>query len=393
MVYAGVVRAVSGVSSVAGGGVSITVPGAQLWGLWKSTDGGNTFSYIHNGAATVCIDTPANIAASLTVCSARGTRRVAVDPVDPSVVYASSYGRGIWRSPDAGATWSQIKTQASSSSAFRSEFAITLLGDGHTRMYTAEGDSGAPTSFFSRSDDVRGGSPVFTNLTSSNPADSGYGSFNYCTGQCWYDNFIFTPSGHPDMVYLSGSNTYNENDPFHADGWVSNGRAVVLSQDAGVSWNDQTYDSTDFLHPNGLHPDHHALVTNPENPFQFFDGSDGGIVHSSGKLVDISSQCDIRTAFGLSGAKLDRCKQLLSAVPSKLESISEGLASLQFQSVLVNPHDSRDLQGGTQDNGTWENYGSASHWLNTMIGDGGQSDSTSRLRTIVSIHSLPARWM
>ena len=33
----------------------------------------------------------------------------------------------------------------------------------------------------------------------------------------------------------------------------------------------------------------------------------------------------------------------------------------------------KELQGGTQDNGTWENYGSPVEWQNTMIGDGGQS--------------------
>jgi hypothetical protein len=33
----------------------------------------------------------------------------------------------------------------------------------------------------------------------------------------------------------------------------------------------------------------------------------------------------------------------------------------------------RELQGGTQDNGTWENYGSLNTWQNTIIGDGGQS--------------------
>jgi hypothetical protein len=32
-----------------------------------------------------------------------------------------------------------------------------------------------------------------------------------------------------------------------------------------------------------------------------------------------------------------------------------------------------NVQGGTQDNGTWETHGNPIHWPNTMIGDGGQS--------------------
>jgi hypothetical protein len=53
--------------------------------------------------------------------------------------------------------------------------------------------------------------------------------------------------------------------------------------------------------------------------------------------------------------------------------VNNGLSTLQFQSLSVSPHDVDELQGGTQDNGTWENYGSTVTWENTMIGDGGQS--------------------
>ena len=45
-----------------------------------------------------------------------------------------------------------------------------------------------------------------------------------------------------------------------------------------------TFDGTDSLHPNGLHPDQHDLVTNPNNPFQFFETNDGGVMRSSGEL-------------------------------------------------------------------------------------------------------------
>ena len=73
------------------------------------------------------------------------------------------------------------------------------------------------------------------------------------------------------------------------------------------------------------------------------------------------------------GANLARCQQMLSAIPSRLDSLNKGLSTLQFQSLSVSPFNSKELQGGTQDNGTWENYGSPIEWLNTMIGDGGQS--------------------
>ena len=50
-IYAASTRGVRGVSSVSGGGVSI-IPGAPQWGLYKSTNGGASWTFIHNGAAT-----------------------------------------------------------------------------------------------------------------------------------------------------------------------------------------------------------------------------------------------------------------------------------------------------------------------------------------------------
>ena len=42
-------------------------------------------------------------------------------------------------------------------------------------------------------------------------------------------------------------------------------------------------------------------------------------------------------------------------------------------SLSVSPHNSKILQGGTQDNGTWQTNGNPNMWENMMIGDGGQS--------------------
>jgi hypothetical protein len=93
-------------------------------------------------------------------------------------------------------------------------------------------------------------------------------------------------------------------------------------------------------------------------------------MRSSGAFADVSSQCATR---GLSPTRLARCQQLLSRVPTELQSLNRGLSTLQFQSLSVNPFNVNDVQGGTQDNGTWESTGNPVLWLNTMIGDGGQS--------------------
>jgi hypothetical protein len=121
-----------------------------------------------------------------------------------------------------------------------------------------------------------------------------------------------------------------------------------------------------------MHPDQHGFVVSPSNPGLFFDGSDGGLVRSSGSFADISSQCTTyRTT--LSGNDLLLCQQLLSRVPTHLYSLNKGLSTLQFQSLSVAADNSKHLQGGTQDNGTFETTGSAVTWPQIIYGDGGQS--------------------
>jgi hypothetical protein len=54
-----------------------------------------------------------------------------------------------------------------------------------------------------------------------------------------------------------------------------------------------------------------------------------------------------------------------------MTTVNRGLSTLQFQNVVVNPNDSSQLMGGTQDNGTWLGPKSSSSWNQTIYGDGG----------------------
>ncbi|HST09924.1 MAG TPA: hypothetical protein VLL05_06090, partial [Terriglobales bacterium] len=369
-IYAGSTRAVRGISSVLSGGAVTLAPGAPAFGLYKSVDGGATWNFIFNGAATTSgCKNAVIVAQNLSPCSPRGVRRVVVDPSHANVLYASAFAKGVWRSNDGGATWTQIFAPIadgpSTSFTERAEIAATRLAGGNTRMYLAIGQIGAPAAQVYRNDLVNTGTPKFQLITSSDPANPGWATYAYCEGQCWYDNFVYTPAGHPDVVYVGGSYAYGE-----SGAGASNNRGVVLSTDGGKTFTDMTFDATDALHPNGLHPDQHTLVTNPNNPLQFFEGNDGGIMRSSGTLVDDSAQCSAR---GATGVTLTRCQQLLSAVPSELRGINRGLTTLQFQSLSVSPFDSTLLQGGTQDNGTWQSTTTGGLFRNTIFGDGGQS--------------------
>ena len=98
---------------------------------------------------------------------------------------------------------------------------------------------------------------------------------------------------------------------------------------------DMTMDGTDIYHPNGLHPDQHALVTNPDNPFQFFEVNDGGLMRSSGEFADVSAWCDDPARPGRA-----RTQPLPAAAVPRAHQAGgheQGLSTLQFQSLSVSP--------------------------------------------------------
>ena len=194
-------------------------------------------------------------------------------------MYATAYQKGVWRSTDNGATWTNIHVGFGTRRSDRSE--IDSRDDARwTHAHVPDRGRqwrAGPYSRFFIADSVESGTPTFTDKTSSSTSSPGYATFNFCTGQCWYDQGVYSPPGQPNMVYVYGSFVYAEapdlgQDGFHTQGGVSNGRAVVLSTDGGNTFTDLTEDASSTTKPQGLHPDQHALITLPSNPLQFFEG-------------------------------------------------------------------------------------------------------------------------
>ncbi|HUK94392.1 MAG TPA: hypothetical protein VLU96_04980 [Gaiellaceae bacterium] len=427
----GSAQAVRGLSHVIGaGGTTRNEPGANEPGLYESWNGGKTFTEVWNGAKP-----DAGVSFGIT--------DVALDPLNPNTVYVAAFDAGVWRR-DAGASATSFNQvfapQFNQGGGIdRASIALTVKNL-HTRIYLTEGTANpgnytnALASNFWRIDNANQPASTllasqslpctppdptthtypavyngWTCLTSQATGNPYFATVDFCTGQCWYDNIVYTPEGQPDTVYVGGSYEYGEL-PCSTKGvgcgnGRSNGRAVIYSNTAGDpdgtanmrTFTDLTYDAQDnpapwcayapyfpqgcTNAPDAIHPDQHGIVVNPGNPTQIFEASDGGMIRTNGTFADTSAQCDNPYRNGgtplptASGSYLT-CQRLLSRVPVDLDHIDKNLSStLQFIGVAINPQKSCEVMAGTQDNGTWSNLNNCNNktWPQVIYGDGGNA--------------------
>jgi hypothetical protein len=375
-IYIGTDVARHGASSVNGG--RFTPPDAPMIGLYESHDGGATFSLIFSKESdTVDPGSPNGndfFRGGVTNISFESTGLAAGQP---PVLYFSVFDYGLYRRNSnqgfeqifASAGGGTIKNSADS----RTEFALAPNGN-KLRIYV--GDTDGTTDDFYRVDDANVPASTLTDgtknpgwlkLSNATAGTPGFASYNFCDPQCSYDMPIASPPGQPDTVWIGGSMQYSE---IFTQNPPSNGRAIQRSTDAGVSFTDMTNDAQNP--PMGMHPDQHVIAFAPGHPDIAFLGSDGGLVRTSGNFANTSSDCARR---GLSGTDLTDCQSWLKAVPTQIFSLNDGLATVQFQSLTVDPqHPTTSLLGGSQDNGTWSfTTTGGNNWFESVGGDGGQS--------------------
>lgn len=439
-IFVGSAQAVRGLSHVIGnGGTTRLEPGANEPGLYESTDGGATFTEVWDGAKP---DVVAGAPGSFGITDI-GLDPIDPHVVYAAGFDAGVWRRDAGAA--ATAFQKVFSPQFNQGIGVdRNMFALTAKG-GHTRIYLTEGTQPATANIndiraanFWRVDNANqpaatllasqgascappdpathtfpatyNGWQCLTSQTTSNPY---FATTAFCTQQCWYDQDVYTPAGMPDTVYVIGSNLYGEQ-PCNTNGvgcgnGRSNGREVLYSNTAGDpdgaatgaasmrTFTDLSYDAT-VNHPawcayapyfdngcvnapNGIHPDQHEIAINPSNPTQIFEGSDGGMIRTSGAFADASAQCDEPHRNGggplpnTSGSYV-ACKRLLSRIPTVLDHVDKKLGStLQFINVAINPSNSREVMGGTQDNGTWSNvdHATTNTFTQVIYGDGGNA--------------------
>ena len=360
-----------GRSSVPGG--EAAPPGAPPYGVYRSVDGGASFALQFSVEDDSSDESPT-----------RSVNQTALDPNDPDTLYVAVVGEGLFRRSQKLDGSSELQKVF----AFRdlevaddslAVFSLADLGTS-TRIYlgAASPNVDNPVSLPDWIHDDRGVANLYriddadlpaakmldawTLLSSTERGTPGFSSFRYCHGQCDYNNVVASPPGQPDVVWLGGQFDYRE-----AGDGQSAGRAVQRSSDAGVTFNDMTNDARTPLFQ--IHPDEHAIVFSPDDPDVAFIGSDGGVYRTSGQYTSVAGRCE----RDLEPTLFRWCRQVLAKAPTRIDSLNEGLDTLQLQSVSVSGfQQSPELLVGTQDNGTWS-YTPSAGWRSIAGGDGGQS--------------------
>ncbi len=328
-------------------------------GIYKSTDGGTTWSLAYAGTA------PAWAYAQ----PYHNVRRMAVDPRDSNKVYAAVDG-GLLYSANAGATWALTTCGAAAGTVYGTDLvldSVTPAVGQPSLVYAAFGKyNGSASNGVYRS--AGGGAGPWTTISGAAngfpttnvgritllqaPSDkkqlycliqssASYGNLgvyycadgtlatpawtlknsttSYCSTQCWYDMHGTVDPANPAKVFFGG-----------LDDYVSTNSGTLMS--AVSNW---AGSGTAFSHA-----DHHFLFM-PDST-TLYDANDGGFF--------------VGTVSGTSVSWTSR---------------NSGLPTIQLYGLAQHPTDPTKFQGGLQDNG--QVYTDGASWGEVAGGDGGWS--------------------
>jgi photosystem II stability/assembly factor-like uncharacterized protein len=208
-------------------------------GLYRSTDGGTSWqNKLFISDSTGCID-------------------VAINPVNPNIVYAAmwerirkpdrrSYGGstcGLHRSTDGGETWTELINGLPHNSPTVGRIGISICESSPEIIYTIYADN---IGYFAGVYKSVNGGDSWTR-TNDDALSSLFSSYGW-----WFGNIRVNPAN-PNNVFVLGLDVYK----------TTNG---------GSSW---------FYSSGSMHVDQHGLYIHPANPNFIVAGNDGGVYASS----------------------------------------------------------------------------------------------------------------
>ncbi len=372
--------------------------GAVAGGVWKSTNGGSTWTALND------------FMENLAVCA------LVIDPANPNIIYAGTgegffnldaiRGAGIFKSTDAGNSWARLSSTNNSNFYYVNDldinstngtlyaatrkglFASTDGGNSFTglltgsggadvhctdieiaytspvRIYTAFGlfnqsaiwlsSDGGVT--FNQNYSQTNMGRIEIAISKSNPlvayasfmslSTYGAGHFVVTTngGSSWSAVNIPGPSFSGASTYLGSQGWYDHIlavDPDNPNILLAGGIDNWKTTNAGSSWTQKTNWYSQSGAPPYAHADQHVYAFAPSNSNIVYLGNDGGIYKSTNKGETWTA-------------------------------INNNLPITQFYYGAVNPTGTV-YAGGTQDNGTLRTTGSLS-WSEILGGDGGATE-------------------
>lgn len=316
-------------------------------GLYKSEDGGITWKKL------------------MGFDDGTGFYDVILDPKNPDVVYATSWERdrkpwvilsgggpnnGIWKSIDAGATWTRLEGGGLPPSDQNGKISLAIFPQNPDIIYARienfatdpsvpepEQQADRPAQFRGR-----GTSRSMNGTYRSDDGGQTWKRFDRRNGRAFYYCQVRVDPQDANTVYLIESNLYKV-DVEEAAKWVDN--FEQSSQQRGMPGQTQEYRGVTNI-TGSHHVDFHAMWIDPYNSDHLIVGSDGGVAISWDQ-----------------GEKWD---------------FLDNLALGQFYAVGYDMAQPYNVYGGLQDNGTWggphmTRTGSGiknKHWESFLSGDG-----------------------
>lgn len=211
-------------------------------GLYKSTDGGATWTL------------------SKFISDKAGFVDIAMDPTDPNTLYASSWervrgpyflksggpGSALWKTTDAGATWTEIKG-GGFPATMKGRIGLAIAPSNHRMVYAIVEADSLPNPVKNKSTKSR--QKLGNGLYRSTDAGATWTKMNDHNTRPFYYSQVRVDPTNPDRVYWSST-------------------PVNFSDDGGKTVRNATV---------GIHVDHHAMWIDPNDGAHFVVGDDGGV--------------------------------------------------------------------------------------------------------------------
>lgn len=334
-------------------------------GVFKSTDGGQTWNILPSTQGTVSSPSQFNGAFTILVDHTQTTKDV--------VLVATT--AGIRRSEDGGQTWTLVlgnifsneysdleqtpsgtfyatmDSQGSKKGLFTSNDGITWtkinfsgFPNNYSRIQVKVAPSDENQLYILATTPNQGKNNVslwhyniststWSNRSSNLPDGGFYTNISTFEGYC---QVLAIKPDNPNVVFVGGTNLFRSNNGFTSQSQTRQIGGYLIDGDPGFN-----------TRSGEQHPDEHAIFFHPSNPETMLSSSDGG-VHKT-------TDCD---AFNI-----------------QWSSLNNGYVTTQFYGIAIDQATSGSevIVGGLQDNGSfWTNsHENTSEWKSVRGGDGG----------------------